>query len=176
MKLYYKRTGWGGEGSYLCIADIDGNKRYDLRRSDRLAKRIIIRDNDKNDVAMVKQVLKSLLPRYQIIIGDEVVLEVKKEFQPLIPKYTLSGSLGWEINSLPIKHLFEATRDGVMMMRSNGTQDVQWWPHVAHYEIEYPGAAEELPAVALSVAINMAIEGEKFMKTREEIREMQKKE
>ena len=176
MKLYFKRTGHDGDASYLCIADINGKCKYDLRRSDRLSKRILIRDQgSRKDVAEVKQVLKSLMPKYQIIIGGEVVLEVKKEFHPILPKYTLSGSLGWEIRPMPIKYLYEVGKDGRFVMRSNGTQDVHWWGRgVQHFEIEYAEETDELAAVALAVTINVAIEGEKFMRSREEIEERTK--
>ena len=96
MRLYLQRkTSWFND-NFLCVADENREQLYDLNSSIMLMKKTIrILDENKNNVAVVKQELKSLTPKYSVYVNNEKRVTVKKLLNPIIPKYELEGD-GWE--------------------------------------------------------------------------------
>ena len=161
MKLYFKKKTVSFNDNILCLADQDGNLVYDWKTSVMLTKKIRVFDADQNEVAEIKQVLKSLMPKYQIFIGGEQVLEIKKEFHPILPKYTLSGQ-GWEMENKLLIHEFGVKQGDCQIMSSGRSEDCLRWQARA-FEVEILEPKDQLLAAAVAIAINMGIEGEKFL-------------
>lgn len=158
MKLYFKEKFLAFDGNDLFLADEEGNKKYSLKSSTLLTKTIRVFDALGNEVAAIKQELKSLRPKYSVYIGEQKVMEVTKEFSLLLPKYTLTG-LGWEIKSPAIYHNYEICKDGQRVVSIREVH--RDWSDT--YEIDIAEGCDELTAVAVILAIDYGIEGESFM-------------
>ena len=161
MKLYFKKKTIAVNDQIPCLVDQDGNLVYDWKISVMLAKKIRVFDAEKNEVAEIKQVLKSLMPKYQIFIGGEMVLEIKKEFHPILPKYTLSGQ-GWEMENKPLIYEYGVKQGDRQIMSAGRSEDaLEWQAHA--FEVEIFETKDQLLAAAVAIAINLGIEGEKFL-------------
>lgn len=161
MKLYFKRKTVAVNDQILCLADQDGNLVYDWKTSVMLAKKIRVFDAEQNEVAEIKQVLKSLMPKYQIFVGGEMVLEIKKEFHPILAKYTLSGQ-GWEMENKLMIYEYGVKQGAEQILTAGRSGDSLKWQSYA-FEVEIPNPQNQLLAAAVAIAINMGIEGEKFL-------------
>ena len=161
MKLYFKRKTVAVNDQILCLADREGNPVYDWKVSVMLAKKIRVFDAEKNEVAEIKQVLKSLMPKYQIFVGGEMVLEIKKEFHPILPKYTLSGQ-GWEMENKLLIYEYGVKQGAEQILTAGRSEDALKWQSHA-FEVEIPDPKNQLLAALVAIAINMGIEGEKFL-------------
>ena len=91
MRFYLQRKKSWFNDNFLCVADENREMLYDLKCSVLLVKTIQILDAAKNDVAVIKQELKSLLPKYSVYVGNEKRVTIKKLFNPIFPKYELEG-------------------------------------------------------------------------------------
>lgn len=154
MKFRFEKKSVSTGNNILCIADERGNLKYDLKISVLLNRKTIrIYDAARQEVAVSKQELMSLMPKYSVFVGGEKVLEIKKIFHPLLPKYELSG-MGWEIKTGPMIHYYTITKDGVVVVDS--THDRIYDMDTCTFEVCDP--AQELAAVAAVVAISFGIE------------------
>ena len=161
MKYYFKRKNLiTNELNKYCLVDAAGNKVYDWKSSILLTKKIRIFDANKNEVAVVKQVLKSLMPKYQIFVNGEMVLEIKKEFHPLLAKYTLNGS-GWEMDNQLMLFEYGMKKDGETVLTQREVEE-HMFSQCQTYELDVNGYTNEVVAVAAAVAINFGIEGDKM--------------
>ena len=161
MKLYFKRKTLAFNDQILCLSDAEGNLVYDWKTSVMLAKKIRLFDAEKNEVAEIKQVLKSLMPKYQIFVDGEMVLEIKKEFHPILPKYTLTGQ-GWEMENKLLIYEYGVTKGAEQILTAGRSEDHLEWQSRA-FEVEIPDPRNQLLAAAVAVAINIGIEGETFI-------------
>lgn len=159
MKFYFKKKAFSLDNNTLCIADEAGNKKYDLKTSIMITKTIRILDEDKQEVAVIKQELKSLMPKYSVYVHDEKIMEVKKVFPPLIPKYEITG-LGWQMNSRLMRHDYDILKDGNPVLTVSNHMLGSF--HTCQIEIFNP--RDELNALAVATAIDLGIEGESLTK------------
>ena len=162
MKLYIRRKNTTfNDIEVFSVATAAGKMKYDLKIGVLLGKKIRLVDADKNEVAVIKQVLKSLMPKYDIFIGDEKLLTVSKKLH-ILPKFELDG--GWEVKYGMMVHNFELLKNGTVVARISD-QDMPWGEA---YEIDIPEARWEIPAVALAVAIECGIGAEKCLRRPED--------
>ena len=111
MRLYLQRKrGWFND-QFLCVADENREMLYDLKYTVMLVKTIQILDSDKHEVAVAKQELKSLLPKYAVYVNEEKRVTIKKLFNPVIPKYELEGE-GWEMRQDLMRNRYDLCRNG----------------------------------------------------------------
>ncbi len=161
MKLYFRKKTFSTNENILCLADAAGDLVYDWKTSVLITKKIRVFDAEKNEVAVIKQVLKSLMPKYQIFVGNEMVLEIKKEFHPILPKYTLSGQ-GWELENKLQIYEYGVKKGEEQILTAGLSDDRPGWQSLV-YEVEIPEPGNQLLAAAVAIAINLGIEGEKFL-------------
>lgn len=155
MIFYLQRKTQWFDDNFLCIADENGKKLYEFKPSTLLVKTIRILDANKREVAVVKQELKSLMPKYHVFVQDEERVTVKKLFHPLLLKYVLEG-MGWEIQPGPMRHHYEISKHGrpvvtVSNHARNGKPGCM---------IEVADDTDVLTVLATVVAIDYGIEGE----------------
>ena len=162
MKLYIRRkTTWHNDSEIFAVATEDGKMKYDMKVQTLLAKQIRLLDADKNEVAVIKQVLKSLMPRYDLFIGGEKLLTVSKKLH-ILPKYELDS--GWDIRLGVMIHNYELLKDGTVVARVSNPR-MSWGEA---YEIDIPDPRWEAAAVALTVAIECGIGAEKCLQRPED--------
>lgn len=158
MKLYIRRkTTWFNSSEIFAVATGDGKMKYDMKIQTLLAKQIRLLDADKNEVAVIKQVLKSLTSKYDIFVGDEKLLTVSKKLH-ILPKFEVDG--GWEVKYGMMAHNFELLKNGTVVARVSD-QDMPWGEA---YEIDILESRWETAVVALAVAIECGIGAEKCLR------------
>lgn len=153
MKLYLRqKKSWFNDQNFH-IEDEDGKRVYDLKFSALIAKKIKIMDADKKQVAEIRQELKSLMPRYSVYIGDEKLLEVKKDLKLLGVRYNLDG-LEWEMKNRLMLHDYEVYQGSRRVLE---VQPIRRFSRLS-CEITVDDPADMLKAAALVVAIECGIE------------------
>ena len=79
MKLLFKQRLFSWFDSYD-IYDENGNTVFSVKGKFGWGHRLQVTDSAGNPIAMLKEVVFSLLPRFQIYEGDRLVGSVKKNF------------------------------------------------------------------------------------------------
>ncbi len=95
MKLLFKQRVF----SFLDKMDIfdeNGNTVYFVQGKIALGKTLEVWDDGQNRVGLLKQKLMSLVPKFEIIIGEESFGEVVKKITFLKPVFTLE-SMNWRV-------------------------------------------------------------------------------
>ena len=153
MKLYIKQKvfSWGDK---FTVKDATGRDRYYVEGEIfTFGKKLHVYDRNGREVAFIKQEVWSFLPRYYVFCGDRQVAEIKKEFTFLFPRYTIEG-LGWEIEGSFWEHEFRIVRNG----RVIATMEKQWMTWGDSYLLTVADSADEIPALAVVLAIDCVAE------------------
>ena len=153
MKFYFKKKAFSLDNNTLCIADEAGNKKYDLKTSIMITKTIRILDEDKQEVAVIKQELKSLMPKYAIYVDGEKIMTLTKKLQ-LFFEYVVGETDRWTIQCGTMIHNYEILKDGRVGARVSD-KSMRWGDS---FEIDILDEAEETMAVAIAVAAEYGIE------------------
>ena len=95
MKLLFKQRLFSWFDSYD-IYDENGNTVFSVKGKLGWGHRLQVNDANGNPVAMLKEVFFSLLPRFQIYEGDQLVGSVKKNFTFLRPSFSVDFN-GWQV-------------------------------------------------------------------------------
>ena len=152
MKLYIKQKvfSWGDK---FTVVDEQGNPRYYVQGEVlTLGKKLHVYDAQNNERIYIQQKLLSFLPRYYIFIDGQEVAEVTKEFTFFTPSYFVSG-MGWNVSGDFFAHDYEVTS------RSNPIARISkaWFTWGDSYVLDILHPADELPALAVMLAIDCAV-------------------
>lgn len=165
MRFYLQRKKSWFNDNFLCVADENREQLYNLDASIMLMKKTIrILDADKNEVAVVKQELKSLTPKYSVYVDDNKRVTVKKLLNPLIPKYELEGE-GWELRLDLLRNQYDICRNDCLI--ATVTQERRFDRPARVIDMADSNADDRTTALALVVAIEYGINFE-ALKTAEE--------
>lgn len=164
MRFYLQRKKSWFNDNFLCVADENREMLYDLKCSVLLVKTIQILDAAKNDVAVIKQELKSLLPKYSVYVGNEKRVTIKKLFNSIFPKYELEGD-GWEMRQETLCYQYELIRNG-RQVATITRDDYTSSPGRAVDMTDAP-ADDQLTALAMAVAIEYGINFEALQTAKE---------
>lgn len=155
MRFYLQRKDSWFNDNFLCIADENRKQLYNLDASIMLMKKTIrILDADKNEVAVVKQELKSLTPKYSVYVNDEKQVTVKKLLNPLIPKYELEGN-GWNLKLDLLHGKYDVYRSDRLI--ATVIREYDFDRPVREIDMADCTANERMTALALVVAIEYGI-------------------
>jgi uncharacterized protein YxjI len=153
MTFYMKQKvfSWGDK---FTIKDESGADRYFVRGEVfSLGKKLHVYDAQEREVAFVRQKLLSLLLRYDVYVGDEVIMEIRKEFTLLRPRFSTSNG-EWRIEGNMWAHEYEIFRGHTSAAHvSKG-----WWTWGDSYVIDVAPGMPEIPVLACVLAIDAAIE------------------
>lgn len=154
MRLYLQRKrGWFND-QFLCVADENREMLYDLKYTVTLVKTIQILDSDKHEVAVAKQELKSLLPKYAVYVNEEKRVTIKKLFNPVIPKYELEGE-GWEMRQDLMRNRYDLCRNGRLV--ASVTQERYHGKPSRVIDMADDAGSDRITALAMVVAIEYGI-------------------
>lgn len=108
---------------------------------------------DGSEAAFIKQEVWSLMPRYDVFIGQRHVAQIKKEFTLFFPKYSIEG-LGWEIDGRFTAHDYEITQNGRRIV----TIQKEWMTWGDSYVLDIEDPRDELVALAVVLTIDCVTE------------------
>ena len=119
-------------------------------------KKLHIKDINGNELAMVQQKLLALLPKFFVFIKDEQAAEIKKKIALFGSKYEVVGP-GWDVKGDFFGHDFTV---------KNGDEEVvslhkAWLSWGDSYELEFASGVDEILALAVVLAVDIAIEQER---------------
>lgn len=95
MKLLFKQKIFSWFDSYD-IYDERGNRYFTVKGKPSFGHKLFIHNSAGEHIATLRERLISLLPRFDIYIGDDCVGSIKKEFKLLRPTYNIDCN-GWKI-------------------------------------------------------------------------------
>lgn len=153
MKLYMRQKVFTWRDKFM-VKDETGADRYFVEGEFiSLGKKLHIYDANRSEVALVRQKLITLLPRYYVEVGGREVCQVAKKFTWLKPKYELVG-LGWQVEGDFWAHEY-TLRDGdktVMQLSKH------WFSWGDSYELDIADEKNAALCLAVVLAIDAAVE------------------
>ena len=104
---------------------------------------------------MIRQQLLTFLPRYALTVRGREIGEIRKEFTFFYQRYVID-SLGWEVEGSFWEHEFEIRRGGRVIARIYK----EWLTWGDSYCVDIADPADELPALAVVLAIDCVAEAQ----------------
>jgi len=152
MKLYIKQKvfSWGDKFS---VADASGQPRYHVEGEIfSWGKKLHVYDVQGNERIYIRQKVMSWRPRFYVYVDGREVAEVVKEFSFFTPVYSVNG-LGWDIEGDFWAHEYMVTEHGRPVVAISK----QWFTWGDSYVLDILHPSEELPALAVVLAIDCAV-------------------
>lgn len=106
----------------------------------------------EQEVAFIKQEIFTLLPKFEVYIEDRLVVEVKKEFTFLTPKYTLEGT-DWTVEGDFWAHSYEIASPS----RSIAAVSKAYFTWGDSYQMDIADGADEILVIATILAIDCVL-------------------
>jgi uncharacterized protein YxjI len=78
------------------IFDEAGNTLYTVRGRFSFGKHLTVFDVDGNEVGVIKEEIMTMLPKYNVFLGENLVGTIRKEFTFFKPKFTIDFN-GWSV-------------------------------------------------------------------------------
>lgn len=155
MRLYIKEKvfSWGDK---FTVKDEDGNTKYVVEGEVfSWGKKLHVYDTNGDEVAFIKQELFSFLPRYSVFCNNEQVVEIRKEFSLIFPKYRIDGR-GWEIRGKFMEHDYEITKRGQTIVSIKK----EWMTWGDSYKLDIMNPEDEIIALAVVLTIDCVEESD----------------
>ena len=95
MKLLFKQRLFSWFDSYD-IYDEDGNSAYTVKGQLSLGHCLKIYDAADNEVGTIQERIFTLLPKFEVYLGDQYVGSISKEFSFFTPKFNIDYN-GWHV-------------------------------------------------------------------------------
>ena len=152
MKLYIKQKvfSWGDKFS---VVDEFGQPRYFVEGEIfSWGKKLHVYDTQGSERIYIQQRVFSWQPRYHIYVDEQHVAEVVKAFTFFKPVYSVNG-LGWKIEGDFWAHEYLVTEHGSPVVAISK----EWFTWGDSYKLDILHPSDELPALAVVLAIDCAI-------------------
>ena len=155
MKLYMKEKLFSFHDRFT-IQDEHGFDKYFVEGEFlSLGKRLHILDIHSQEGALIRQQLLTFMPRFALNVRGREIGEIRKEFTFFYQRYVID-SLGWEVEGCFWEHEFEIRRGGQVIARIYK----EWLTWGDSYCIDIADPADELPAMAVVLAIDCVAEAQ----------------
>lgn len=155
MRLYMKQKIFSLTDKFI-IKDYLGNDKYFVEGEFlSWGKKLHIYDANGHEVAFVKQRLITFLPKFEVYMDGNLVVEVVKEFTFFRPRYALKGT-NWVIEGDFWQHDYQIY---------NGSQQIVtiskvWFSWGDSFELNVLSEADEVLAVATVLAIDCVLDSQ----------------
>lgn len=149
MKLLFKQRVFSWLDSYD-VYDEQGETLFTVQGQLSWGHCLHITDALGRHVGTVKEVVLSLLPRFEIYSGDRLLGSIRKEFTFFKPKFTLDMN-GWTVDGDWLEWDY-SIRDG--SGRTVATISKQLFNWSDTYVIDVPDPADAIPALMVVLAID----------------------
>ena len=152
MKLYIKQRVFSFVDKFS-VKDENGTDRYFVEgQIISLGKKLYIFDSEHNEIALVKQKIVSLRPKFVVEVNGEEVAEIVKKITFFKPQYYVEG-LGWNVDGDFFAHDY--------VIESNGAEVVSihkaWVSWGDTFELDIADGNDEVTALAVVLAIDAVL-------------------
>jgi len=155
MKLYIKQRVFSWTDKFS-VKDEYGNNRYFVQGElFSWGKKLHVSDAFDREVVFIQQKVWSWNPRYFVYINGVQVAEIVREFTFFKPRYSVLG-LGWDIDGEFFSHDYTAVKNG----RPIVSISKEWFTWGDSYVLDIADPRDELPALAVVLAIDCAMESQ----------------
>ncbi len=136
------------------VRDEDGRDRYYVEGElFSWGKKLHICDLSGREVAYIEQKLFTFKPRYRVFAAGELIGEVVREVTFFRPRYTVEGA-DWDVQGEFWEHNFSVLHGGTPV----ATIEKEWFTWGDCYALDIQEPADELRALALTLAIDCIME------------------
>ena len=154
MKLYMKQKVFSLKDRFT-IMDAFGQDRYFVEgKMISVGKKLYIKDSEGNELAFVKQVVLTLMPKFAVEIDGQDVAVIRKKFS-LKPKYEIDGP-GWEVQGDFFGHDYVITENGAPVVSIHK----KWMAWGDAFELDVADERREVLAVAVVLAIDAVMDAQ----------------
>lgn len=152
MQLLIKQRIFSWGDSYD-VYDETGQSRYIVKgKVFSLGHQIHVFDKQTGEeVGAIREKLLTFLPKFEIVINDQIMGTVSREFTFFRPKYRVDFR-GWEVDGDLFGWNYVARRGEYEVLHVS--KEILTWSDT--YAIEYMNPADEIPALLLVLAIDAA--------------------
>ena len=147
-------------GDSFNISDQDGNPQYYVKgKAFSFGDKLSFQDADRNELAFISQKLLSFMPRYQILINDQVFAEIKKEFSWFKKKFLLDvpGPNDYTIEGSFWGHEFTFVRGGKVV----ATVSKKLFSWTDSYGVDIIDGEDEVAILCTCIVIDQVLHDEK---------------
>ncbi len=153
MNLYMKQKVFSWSDRFT-VKDELGNDRYSVEGEIfSWGHKLHVFDMENREVAFIKQEILTFLPKFEVYIGDDLAVVVKKEFTFFVQKYTLEGT-DWTVDGDFWEHRYEISGSSGSVA-SIAKAFFSWGDS---YQIDISDGADEVLVLATVLAIDCVIE------------------
>lgn len=149
MKLLFKQRIFSWFDSYD-VFDEQGEIMFTVKGQLSWGHCLRITDSMGRHVGTVKEVVLSLLPRFDIYFGDRLLGSIRREFTLFRPKFTLDMN-GWTIDGNLLEWDY-SIHDGSGRTAATISKQLFNWSDT--YVIDVPNPADAIPALMVVLAID----------------------
>ena len=153
MKLYIKERVFSWNDQFT-VKDENGWDKYFVEGEFfSCGKKLHLLDIHGGEVALIRQQLLTLMPRYTVSVGGRDLAEIRKEFTFFYQRYVIDG-LGWEVEGSIWAHEYEIRKNGRLIVRISK----EWFTWGDSYCLDIADPADELLALAVVLTIDCVAE------------------
>ena len=153
MKLYMKEKLFSFHDRFTIKDENGWDKYYVEGEFLSLGKRLHLLNSFGEEVALIRQELFTLLPRYTVSVAGREIARIRKEFTLFFQRYVIDG-LGWEVEGSVWEHRYEIRKNGRLIVAI----DKEWMTWGDSYVLDIVDPADEILALAVVLTIDCVAE------------------
>ena len=153
MKLYMKEKLFSFHDRFTIKDENGWDKYYVEGEFLSLGKRLHLLNSFGEEVALIRQELFTLMPRYTVSVASREIARIRKEFTLFFQRYVIDG-LGWEVEGSVWEHRYEIRKNGRLIVAI----DKEWMTWGDSYVLDIVDPADEILALAVVLTIDCVAE------------------
>lgn len=156
MRLYIKQKVFSLTQKTVIKDDAGYDRYYAQAELISVGRKMHVYNAAGNEVALIKQKVFTLLPKFEILINGMVVAEVMKKFTFFSPSYILTG-VNWSIKGEFTQHSYEITdnyNNTVVWVKK------AWFSWGDSYEVNILRDSDAVLAIAIVLAIDCVLDNQ----------------
>lgn len=153
MKLYMKEKLFSFHDRFTIKDENGWDKYYVEGEFLSLGKRLHLLNSFGEEVALIRQELFTLMPRYTVSVAGREIARIRKEFTLFFQRYVIDG-LGWEVEGSVWEHRYEIRKNGRLIVAI----DKEWMTWGDSYVLDIVDPADEILALAVVLTIDCVAE------------------
>ena len=153
MKLYMKEKLFSFHDRFTIKDENGWDKYYVEGEFLSLGKRLHLLNSFGEEVALIRQELFTLMPRYTVSVAGREIARIRKEFTLFLQRYVIDG-LGWEVEGSVWEHRYEIRKNGRLIVAI----DKEWMTWGDSYVLDIVDPADEILALAVVLTIDCVAE------------------
>ena len=153
MKLYMKEKLFSFHDRFTIKDENGWDKYYVEGEFLSLGKRLHLLNSFGEEVALIRQELFTLMPRYTVSVAGREIARIRKEFTLFFQRYVIDG-LGWEVEGSVWEHRYEIRKNGRLIVAI----DKEWMTWGDSYVLDSVDPADEILALAVVLTIDCVVE------------------